>query len=444
MLAVIIKGNPKFINTQVAKDYYKEIEKFLKNLGFKVEFDPGADYTRPRQDADLYIGHSRGAGRYEFMTEKAKKKFLRFGDIDGIIHPVDKEWQLANPPPTNSTPPDEHFEFDDEQQEAIRDMISGYSVESKAHDIMIFGEAHFEPESVKSIDEAIRRLKPTVIVHELLDDRIFTVDEAKKALANAGKPNSPCDPQTNIDVFQLGVDLNAKLFGCDLSQRQKAELKSQPLSKQFAEREKRMLEVIFGIEDKSNMVVVVGDIHLRKTYPRNMGPSAITEAIQNGLLKAVVIRAADMFREVDKGDYSIEANIPSELQGLFDQALKDRFLGPEALKNNLANIVPLTYEGKTVGFSIPFKEMDDYWRTGSIYVDPKYRGKDVAGKFIREFSKDKLVRAWIEPANYPSQKAFKGAGFRNTGRKTHVGNKVFEEWISRTATLVRAAKVLTW
>jgi len=123
MLAVLIKGNPKFINTDQARNYYQEIINFLQNLGFKVEVNAGSDYTRPRQDAALYIGHSRGAGRYEFMDEKNQLKFLRFGDPDGIIDPVDRKWQAENPPPTNQHPPKEHFIFSKQQQDAILDKV---------------------------------------------------------------------------------------------------------------------------------------------------------------------------------------------------------------------------------------------------------------------------------------------------------------------------------
>lgn len=42
MYVIIIKGNPKFIKTPVARQYYQAIEKFLYGLGVKrVSFDPG-------------------------------------------------------------------------------------------------------------------------------------------------------------------------------------------------------------------------------------------------------------------------------------------------------------------------------------------------------------------------------------------------------------------
>lgn len=164
--------------------------------------------------------------------------------------------------------------------------------------ITIFGEVHFEPSSVASIQDAIRKLKPTVIVHEMLGSGIYTVEEAKEALDTAGHPDSPCDPELNIDVFRLGVELNAKLFGCDLSEHQMKEIAHKPLYKQFAAREARMLEVIHGISDKRNMVVVVGDIHLRRTWNRSMGPSPITVSWEKGRLDATIIRAPEEFQEM--------------------------------------------------------------------------------------------------------------------------------------------------
>lgn len=256
MHAVIIKGNPKFINNAVAQKYYADIEYFLKDLGYTVEFDAGADYTRPRQDADLYVGHSRGTGRYDFMDKRAKPKFLKFGSYDGIIHPVDAAWQAVTPPGTG-TPPIEHFIFTDEQKAAIME---------------------------KSIDR-----------------------------------------------------------------------------------------------------------------------------------------------------------IPAELRDLFRKALKDKFLGPSALSHSLQNIVPLKLKGKVVGFAIPFQEVDGVWRTGSIYVDPAYRGSGAAANFIREFKEGKKVRAWIEPDNKSSIRAFTAAGYLKTGKSLNVKGKKFDEYSSEVGN-----KVFSW
>lgn len=120
LLAVIIKGNPKYIHNDIARLYYKDIANYLKQKDFKVQFDEGKEYTRPRIDADLYIGHSRGVDRYNHMPDRCKKVFLKFGVIGGIIHPVDLKWQKEVwYPGINQQPPKEHFEFIDQQKKAI-------------------------------------------------------------------------------------------------------------------------------------------------------------------------------------------------------------------------------------------------------------------------------------------------------------------------------------
>lgn len=164
--------------------------------------------------------------------------------------------------------------------------------------LTIFGESHFEPSSVKGIEDQIRKMKPKIIVHELLDRFVLTPDEVKKALAECGKPDTPCDPETNIDIFRLAVELGAGLVGCDLSDKEKRDLKSQALFKQFAAREIRMLEVIQQYAHRDDVVVVVGDIHLRSTWNRSMGPSPIHTSWIKDRLDANIVRAAKEFQEV--------------------------------------------------------------------------------------------------------------------------------------------------
>lgn len=125
MKAVLITGNPKYINNSLARNYYREIIEFLQSNGVEVITDPGADYTCPPK-ADFYIGHSRGAGRVRcFERTEQRNDFLMFGDPDGYIHPVDLAWQNANPPDPNrfNPPPKEHFEFYQEQKNAIANKI---------------------------------------------------------------------------------------------------------------------------------------------------------------------------------------------------------------------------------------------------------------------------------------------------------------------------------
>jgi hypothetical protein len=70
--AVIVKGNPKYIKDPkikpMAERYYAEISDILRSQGYEVSFDPGLPYTQP-VDADLWVGHSRGADRLRFAPE---------------------------------------------------------------------------------------------------------------------------------------------------------------------------------------------------------------------------------------------------------------------------------------------------------------------------------------------------------------------------------------
>lgn len=137
-LAVIIKGNPKYINNAIAKKYYSDIKTYLEGKGYIVEFDAGDDYTRPRLDADIYIAHSRGCSRYEFMPKDKQKVFLKFGVPDGIIHPVDLKWVTEKwYPGTNEQPPKEHFIFLKQQKQAIDALIrvikAGTNVATEHH-----------------------------------------------------------------------------------------------------------------------------------------------------------------------------------------------------------------------------------------------------------------------------------------------------------------------
>lgn len=74
--AVIIKGNPYYLeqgpDVENYANYYKEIEDELRKAGYgDITYDSGDDYTTPR-DADLWVGHSRGAGRLRLAPKGTK------------------------------------------------------------------------------------------------------------------------------------------------------------------------------------------------------------------------------------------------------------------------------------------------------------------------------------------------------------------------------------
>jgi hypothetical protein len=119
--AVLIKGNPRFVKTDLAMAYYNEIVEYMEALGVKVTEDPGADYTCPPR-ADFYVAHSRGCGRMRCFEDAPDERatFIMFGDPDGICHPKDRAWFDAG---AKGIPPDEHFVFTDEQKNAISEMV---------------------------------------------------------------------------------------------------------------------------------------------------------------------------------------------------------------------------------------------------------------------------------------------------------------------------------
>ncbi len=72
-LAVIVKGNPKFIKgNPLADKFYNDIKAKLENNGYRVEFDIGADFTEPDQNAALVVGHSRGVDRLKYAAKTSK------------------------------------------------------------------------------------------------------------------------------------------------------------------------------------------------------------------------------------------------------------------------------------------------------------------------------------------------------------------------------------
>lgn len=120
LTAVLIKGNPKYINNNLARLYYKDIVSFVESLGVKITTDPGASFTCPVA-ADFYIGHSRGCSRSRCTGDTI---FLKFGDLDGINHPLDHKWIMEYKPGfTKGDPPAAHFIFTEEQQQAIVDTV---------------------------------------------------------------------------------------------------------------------------------------------------------------------------------------------------------------------------------------------------------------------------------------------------------------------------------
>ena len=124
---VIVKGNPdKMVGMEkLAQAYYQEIANYLEDMGFKVEMDDGEPKTCPDMNAIFWVAHSRGVDRERCVPPTEKWRFLKFGDLEGVIHPTDARWQrsITNHATSKQQPPKEHFVFTIEQQEAINALV---------------------------------------------------------------------------------------------------------------------------------------------------------------------------------------------------------------------------------------------------------------------------------------------------------------------------------
>lgn len=110
--AILITGNPKYIegNPQAAK-FYSKVEKVLSQAGYDVVRNAGEPYTQP-DEADLWVGHSRGADRLRFAGPGTKTVAL--GVSDGLAHPKDSAAQ-------GGAPNKYHYKLTSSMVEALRD-----------------------------------------------------------------------------------------------------------------------------------------------------------------------------------------------------------------------------------------------------------------------------------------------------------------------------------
>ena len=93
-LAIIIKGNPKYLRNHKVKPmaikFYAEIEKILEDKGYVVEFDAGLPYTLPKVFAAVWVAHSRGIDRLEYAPNGVKTIALETKDHDKEFQTLDE------------------------------------------------------------------------------------------------------------------------------------------------------------------------------------------------------------------------------------------------------------------------------------------------------------------------------------------------------------------
>lgn len=157
--AVVIKGNPKYINSdknkELANDFYNKIGNHLNDRGFDVVFDDGEPYTSP-QEADLWVGHSRGVDRLRFADKGTI--LVGLGTNQGIpgMH------MYMHPKDTGGDSPF-HYLFNDEAKEVIDNAI-GFKKEASERNKkdMVLWHTWNEDRTNENMLNMLRQLKPLI------------------------------------------------------------------------------------------------------------------------------------------------------------------------------------------------------------------------------------------------------------------------------------------
>lgn len=147
--------------------------------------------------------------------------------------------------------------------------------------IYIFGESHYDVKNREYIAHRIREIKPKFILHELLyTDVVSSKADIKKRL-NECRVDGICDPRLNKDIYELGLEIDASLIGID------ANIRDTDLKRQFTKREAHMLKKINEyLNTPHDVVVVVGDIHLRERANLTLGePSVLNQLVGKAIIE---------------------------------------------------------------------------------------------------------------------------------------------------------------
>ncbi len=155
--------------------------------------------------------------------------------------------------------------------------------------IYIFGEAHQSTKNVAYINRRITEIKPKFILHELLYSDVALTPSVIKERLDKCKRGGVCDPRLNKDIYELGLSIGAGLVGID------THVKDTDLKRSFQKREAFMLDKIRQyMSSGGDVVVVVGDIHLREQYSHTLGEPSVLNQLAD---KAVIERAPKELRE---------------------------------------------------------------------------------------------------------------------------------------------------
>jgi RimJ/RimL family protein N-acetyltransferase len=105
---------------------------------------------------------------------------------------------------------------------------------------------------------------------------------------------------------------------------------------------------------------------------------------------------------------------------MLSQASDDTFLGDIVGKTENKYRLGIYLNNNLIGFLTPRQDQNNNWRTGAIYMLPRYRGKGYGSEAIKLFFSDKQSgSALIEPTNIGSRKAYEKAGLKFNKRFIH-------------------------
>lgn len=122
-------------------------------------------------------------------------------------------------------------------------------------------------------------------------------------------------------------------------------------------------------------------------------------------------------------------SLSPELLRLIRLSTHDPYLGDIVLQKKVTDIVEIHYDKKLVGFAVPRKDSDGRWRTGPIFIDPVFRSNGYGSMWIKDFFVRRRGRAYINPTNTASIKAFTRAGFKETNKVMMDGDEKLIQYL---------------
>lgn len=151
------------------------------------------------------------------------------------------------------------------------------------------------------IQQAIREIGPTLLMHELLYEDVCMKKHEIEQRLRMRRNGGLCDPRINQDIYELGLEMDLKLVGIDSND---PTIYRKPPNVQFSIREAHMLRVIKKYVDvdyyakPTAIVIVVGDTHLREKFSKELGNGSPLMTYFKGLSNVTIQRAPKNMQEM--------------------------------------------------------------------------------------------------------------------------------------------------